>query len=82
MNEQQKKMLDKCYALLERVGEFVFVSLESNRQYELRMSAQGQVYCTCPGWKFQRLPTSQRTCKHLRRFWLGQIKKNKSILFI
>ena len=24
-------------------------------------------YCSCPAWKFQKRPPSQRTCKHLDR---------------
>lgn len=22
-------------------------------------------YCTCPAWRFQKVPADQRTCKHL-----------------
>jgi hypothetical protein len=32
------------------------------RWYEIRLGDNGQVYCTCPGWKFSKL----RTCKHLK----------------
>jgi hypothetical protein len=36
-------------------------------QYEIRLSKDGShTYCTCPSWRFQRLPPRQRTCKHLK----------------
>jgi hypothetical protein len=36
--------------------------------HEIRMGADGNVYCTCEAWKYQRLPVAQRTCKHLQAF--------------
>jgi hypothetical protein len=34
--------------------------------YTIRRGADGNVYCSCPAWKFQKLNPAQRTCKHLR----------------
>ena len=28
----------------------------------------GRIYCTCDAWKYQKLPPSQRTCKHAQMF--------------
>lgn len=35
-------------------------------QHEVRLGADGVMYCTCPSWKFQRLTPSLRTCKHTK----------------
>ena len=32
------------------------------------MGKDGNVYCTCPAWKFQRKAVQGRTCKHLVAF--------------
>ena len=32
--------------------------------HEVRMGADGVIYCTCPSWRFQKLTPSARTCKH------------------
>jgi hypothetical protein len=34
--------------------------------YEIRLGGDGNVYCTCPAWKFQKLPPKERTCKHMK----------------
>jgi hypothetical protein len=26
----------------------------------------GDLWCTCPAWRFQRIPATERTCKHLK----------------
>ena len=36
--------------------------------HQIRMGADGNVYCTCEAWRFQRLPVRERSCKHLRAF--------------
>ncbi len=36
--------------------------------HQIRMGADGNVYCTCEAWKFQRKPVNERTCKHLQAF--------------
>jgi len=44
--------------ILKKVG--------SNLDYELRLGYDGQVYCTCPSWRFsKKIPKS---CKHLDEF--------------
>jgi predicted nucleic acid-binding Zn finger protein len=34
--------------------------------YEVRLGKDGNVYCTCPNWKFQKLPPKERSCKHMK----------------
>jgi len=34
--------------------------------YTIRRGHDGNVYCSCPAWKFQKLAPKDRTCKHLR----------------
>lgn len=36
--------------------------------HEVRLGADGVVYCTCPSWRFQKLTPSLRTCKHTKAF--------------
>lgn len=40
--------------------------------YEIRLGGDGNVYCTCPAWKYQKLPPKERTCKHMKAL-SGQI---------
>lgn len=42
--------------------------------YEIRLGGDGNVYCTCPAWKFQKLPPKERSCKHMKEL-SGQIAK-------
>lgn len=44
----------------------------SSGVYEIRLGGDGNVYCTCPAWKFQKLPPKERTCKHMKAL-SGQI---------
>jgi len=33
------------------------------------MGSDGNVYCTCPAWRFQKSkPVLERTCKHIKAF--------------
>lgn len=34
--------------------------------YEVRRGKDGNVYCTCPAWRFQKRSPKERTCKHLK----------------
>lgn len=34
--------------------------------YEIRLGHDGNVYCSCPNWKYQKLPPKERTCKHMK----------------
>ena len=45
-------------------GDHVKVSGTSGGVHTVTMSAKGHLYCSCPGWKFQRVPIESRTCKH------------------
>ena len=47
-------------------------SSSSSAVYEIRLGGDGNVYCTCPAWKFQKLPPKERTCKHMKAL-SGQI---------
>lgn len=38
------------------------------KSYNIRMGKDGNVYCTCPAWKFQKVHPKARTCKHLKAF--------------
>jgi hypothetical protein len=33
--------------------------------YEIRLGADANVYCTCPSWRFKKLPVGARACKHI-----------------
>lgn len=40
--------------------------------YEIRQSKKtGHCYCSCPSWKYSKLPATARTCKHLKRLAAG-----------
>ena len=41
----------------------------SGKPYEIREGDDGVTYCTCRQWKFQKLPSADRTCSHLEKFW-------------
>jgi hypothetical protein len=45
---------------------------DPSKTYEIRRGHDGNVYCQCKAWKFQRVPASQRTCKHLVAFFARQ----------
>lgn len=32
--------------------------------YELRQGFDGEIYCSCPGWKFSKV--RPRVCKHIK----------------
>jgi hypothetical protein len=38
-----------------------------NRKYDVRVGADGVVYCTCPSWRFNRAPKADRVCKHMTK---------------
>ena len=48
-------------------GESVEFPGSGNQTYILR-NKNGDYSCTCMAWKRQRIPSAQRTCKHLKRF--------------
>lgn len=53
----------------EEVASYQFVSSGSQKRYELRVGAKdGNVYCTCPAWRFQKTAAGKRTCKHIKAF--------------
>lgn len=54
------------------VLEVVPSSSNPHKSYEIRRGHDHNVYCTCPAWKFQRVPAASRTCKHLIAFFARQ----------
>jgi len=50
--------------------------------HEVRVGADGVIYCTCPSWKFQKNHPSNRVCKHtqaaLSRMTLGGVPANEA----
>lgn len=44
------------------------VPSESNpeKEYEIRLGADGNFYCSCPAWKYQKKGVKERTCKHIK----------------
>lgn len=49
-----------------RPGLIAHVQGSAKTPYEIRRAKDGKsVYCSCPSWKFQRLPPASRTCKHI-----------------
>lgn len=54
-------------------------------QHEVRVGADGVVYCTCPSWRFQHNHPSNRVCKHTKaamsRMTLGGVPVTVSAVF-
>lgn len=38
-----------------------------NRTHTVRMGGDGAWICSCPGWRFQRVPGNARSCRHIRQ---------------
>jgi hypothetical protein len=47
----------------------VTVPSESNpsKSYEIRLGHDGNVYCSCPSWKFMKVHPHLRSCKHMKK---------------
>ena len=41
---------------------------DPEKEYEIRLGADGNIYCSCPAWKYQKKPVKDRMCKHLEKF--------------
>jgi len=54
-------------------------SSSSNATYKIQLGDDNNVYCSCPAWKFQKLPPKARTCKHINALSL-QMKQLASKL--
>jgi hypothetical protein len=48
-------------------------SSSSDKTYNIVRGLDGNVYCTCPAWKFQRLTAEGRTCKHIKSWSASQL---------
>lgn len=46
---------------------------DPDRVYELRIGTDGEVYCSCPAWKFSK--ARPRVCKHIQA-WTDSIVTN------
>ena len=62
------KELDKKDTLhrLKAGGKIYIPASSKDKGYHVvRMpKSGGKIYCSCPAWKFQKLPAAERTCKH------------------
>lgn len=48
-------------------NKYRFVSKASGRGYEFTVDKGGEVYCSCPAWRFQKgRSPKDRVCKHLK----------------
>jgi hypothetical protein len=44
------------------------VTGDDGAEYEIRRGKRGAIYCTCPGWRYQKgVSVRYRSCKHMRR---------------
>lgn len=43
------------------------ISGDSGTKYTIRQGRDGVVHCSCPAWRFQRVPAAQRSCKHVKK---------------
>ena len=48
--------------------------------HEVRRGADGNVYCTCPSWRFQKNSPLNRTCKHIESWKSETMVGGKSLL--
>ena len=47
--------------------------------YDICKGKDEVIYCTCPGWRNQRLGGGHRTCKHLTSFHAGQLARKAPV---
>ena len=50
--------------MMLKPGEHVKVAGSGGASHTVTMSAKGNLYCSCPAWKFQKVASELRTCKH------------------
>jgi len=43
----------------------------NGRTYNVHQGADGAWVCSCPAWRFQRVPGNARTCKHITKVTLS-----------
>ena len=43
--------------------------------YTVARGDDGVVYCSCPGWKYQRLAPAARSCKHIKALSASTLAK-------
>jgi hypothetical protein len=48
-------------------------------QYHIHMGADGNVYCDCPSWRFQKNHPMNRSCKHLVAFKQVAVLSGKAV---
>jgi hypothetical protein len=57
--EQEKDKVE------QRVGVRLFPSKSNPKtMHEVTRDSRGNLYCSCPAWKFQKKPVEDRSCKH------------------
>lgn len=42
-----------------------FTPSRGGKPWEVRLGADGVVWCSCPAWRNQALPPGERVCKHI-----------------
>lgn len=65
---------------MNKVLAVVSSKTDESKKYEIRRGKDQTVYCTCPAWRFQRVSTSSRTCKHLKSFFAGQLASKHPVM--
>lgn len=46
-----------------------FSSSRTGSKYSLTLSKDGStVYCSCPAWRNQKIPSNKRICRHIKLF--------------
>jgi len=63
-------MVDKPQEAMASPGPLAVMRSMSNpnKAYQVTLGEDGVVHCSCPAWRFQKLPPSERKCKHIRQF--------------
>lgn len=42
---------------------------DPSKTYTIKMGKDGNVYCDCPAWKYQKASPKERTCKHIKSLY-------------
>lgn len=42
---------------------------DPSKTYTIKMGKDGNVYCDCPAWKYQKVSPKERTCKHIKSLY-------------
>lgn len=67
VDDLRQAIRDKCPVVLE-VGKFAVIESGPNFYKVVRPQNGAAIYCCCASWLYQKLPASERTCKHCQLF--------------